>query len=414
VLLNGRYATWAAIIFVASIFYGDLWIGVTLPSCVLLMPLLATVGPADFKVIPRGFFLLAALGLIVALQAGLGESPEGKQDLVVYLPLFFAGAAMIALRNITLTARLVRNALVAGGLLTSFTMLLVALLLSTGKVMIPGQAFHATEHTYAEQVADIRSEQGKTEVPRQLNERVEGEETKFYLAKSVYRNALGVSNHIAVFLVFVGTVCLFSGARYLAGLFGLIAVITLSRFAMVYIVISTVAWLVKRRFGAGPALGFIVLASAAGIWLITSIHEWPHAPSSLGVRLSYWMSGLEAIRSDPLIGQPRSYILSLQDLSILWNPHNLVLTYGAYFGIIGLLIYLAYLGVAIAPIWRQARQSEVWMGILFGLAIMLGWANFEVVGFTPAFEILLASLYVLALNNDRADRRSELRVDGAS
>ncbi len=562
VLWNRRYAGWATIVFIASIFYGDLWIGLTIPICVLVMPVLATVGPADFRRIPRGFFLLMGLVLIVAVQAGLGESPKGKQDLTVYLPLLYAAAAMISLRNITLRPHAMKNALVAGGILTSITMLLVALILPTGRFLIPGQAFYATEEAHtteqalrerllagtatleeglrlytlmtergeafplaweervlilgvnahperldllnrlrevlaaqgkaaelaeieskqageeahtteqalrerllagtatleeglrlytlmtergeafplaweervlilgvnahperldllnrlrkvlaaqgkATELAEISAEQAKTTARRRLNKRPDAEETEFYLAKSVYRNALGVSNYIAVFLVFVGTVCLFSGARYLAGLFGLIAVITLSRFAIVYVVIATIAWLVKRRFGVTAALVFIALASAAGVLLMTSIHDMAHTPTSLGIRVSYWLSGLEAIRSDPLTGQPRSYILSLLDVSLLWNPHNIVLTYGAYFGIIGLLIYLAYLFVALRAIWRRARQSHVWMGVLFGLAIMLGWANFEVVAFTPAFEILLSSLYVMALNDERSPIRTQ-------
>jgi O-antigen ligase len=284
-------------------------------------------------------------------------------------------------------------------------MLLVALLLPTGTVVIPGQTLYVPEQPHTEQV-----EQADTTEAGESNDRLEEKQAEFYAAKSMYRNALGVSNYIAAFLVFVGSVCLFSGARYLAGLFGLIAVITLSRFAMVFIVIVTMAWMIKRRFGAAAALGFIALASACGILLVASIHDLAQAPSSLDVRFDYWQSGWEAIRSDPLIGQPRSYILCLQDTSILWNPHNLLLSYGAYFGIIGLLIYLAYLCVAFAALWRRAQQSDVWMGILFGLAILLGWANFEVLAFTPAFEILLASLYVLASNDERSDTRSELHV----
>jgi hypothetical protein len=400
VLLNGRYAAWAGLVFIASIFYGDLWIGLTIPTCVLLMPLLATVGPARFRTLPPGFFVLAGLVLVVAVQAATGGSPRGKQDFVVYLPVLYAGAAMIALRNVSLAPRLLRNALIAGGAVTAFAMLFVALLLPAGTTVIPGQTLYAPEPRHTEQV-----DHAQTTESRPSNGPEEAVETEFYTAKSMYRNALGVSNYIAAFLVFVGTVCLFSGALPLAGLFGLVAVVTLSRFAMVYIVIAAMAWMVRRRFGAAAALLFIALASAAGVALIASIHDWPHVPASLGVRFSYWLSGLEAIRSEPLIGQPRSYIVSLQHTTALWNPHNMVLSYGAYFGIIGLLIYVAYLCVALSAIWRRARQSDVWMGILFGLAIMLGWGSFEVVAFTPAFEILMASLYVLALNDLRFDAR---------
>lgn len=55
-----------------------------------------------------------------------------------------------------------------------------------------------------------------------------------------------------------------------------------------------------------------------------------------------------------------------------------------------------YIWIIMRELGSRARHSEIWMGILIGVATILIWSLLEAIILTPAFEILLATLYVLA------------------
>jgi len=415
--------TWLVLCFLAAIFYGDIWIGITLPLSVLLLPpLIAVSGPIRVSGIPAGFFLLSSLALIVGVQTLTAWPPRGQQDLVVYLPIFYAAIAIFALRNRGLSDRHMKRVLWVGGLLSAVTMLLVAIFMPTGEFLVPGQASWRTDLEYREEIArrreqlppekasaiivtdprllvsDTGTETAVSAPVRQARPPITADEQQFYYIKSLFRNALGVSNYIAVFFVFVATVSLFAGSLPLAALFAACAALTFSRFAMVFLAITAVVWVADRRYGKRCALAALALAVATGMALVYFTRDASIVPTSLSIRAAYWLSGLEAISNRPLFGAPRSYILDAQNISILWNPHNSLIHYAAIFGLVGLAIYLVYAVVVLRTFGRLMETSAVWKGIFYGFAILYAWSFFESIALTPAFEILIASLYALALN----------------
>ena len=86
-------------LFLISVFYGYVWIGVTLPLSMLVLPLVF-VAYFDRDVvtnIPRGALLLLGMTIPVGLQALAGRPLQGKTDAVVFLSVVYAVATVITL-----------------------------------------------------------------------------------------------------------------------------------------------------------------------------------------------------------------------------------------------------------------------------------------------------------------------------
>lgn len=134
----------------------------------------------------------------------------------------------------------------------------------------------------------------------------------------------------------------------------------------------------------------------AGIGTVASLAPRLPGLDLTVARLQYWSTGLGVAASHPLLGAPRSTFLEEFGYEVIWNPHNGVLWLIANFGIVGLAAYCAYALLVMTEFARAAQTSRLWLGVLVGAAIGLAWSFTEIIVMTPAFEILLATLYAIA------------------
>ena len=353
----------------------------------------------------------------VAMQFALGRPLNGKSDVVVHLPIVYALVTMFLLQRVELRATAIWRSLVIGGYVTAGAMVLTMLFVPVGTFLIPGQDFSATQRNYQLAAEQRASEQTTTASDAgapaegnrvkkgilseaELGMRLSQFERGFYRFKRTVRNALGQSNYIAAFFVFLFAVALFYDRWVAATTFALLAIGTLSRFGVAFLGLTTFLWILHRR-GVRPvvlAAGTLALGTTLMVGLMFAVGTMA-VPTSVAVRGAYWQNALEVISVNPLVGAPRSYILERFDLNILWNPHNVLLWVSSLAGIIGAVFYTAFLFVALREIHGRATISPVWAGVFFGFIVLLTWSLFEPVALTPAFELLLAALYTLARND---------------
>ena len=429
------------VVFLVSILYGDVWLGITVPVSMLLLPVVFLLYIKDTRVarIPPGFVLLLGLAVPIACQALLGRPVQGKSDAVVYLPIAYSMATMFVLQSVRLSEVFVWRSLLAGGIVTSIAMLSTAAFLPTDRYLVPGQNFALTQSLYRQQAVEAwrarQKEELRTESSREPRRR-EGHraaeekrpqdhrlgadendiaalsgaelgltispfESGFYGYKRLMRNALGQSNYIAVFLVFLFTVSLFYLRLPAAGFFGVAAAGTLSRTALVFMVIATCLWLLSRRGVRTRALATATLAvGVAGVVavLVLSGPFVAYLPTSITNRSASLQGAFAVVTAHPIVGAPRSHILQEFNLNIVWTPHNFLLWAASLFGVIGLIVYVAFLVVCLVEIQRQSDTSPMWRGIFIGLVLLIAWGLLEPVALTPAFDVLLAALYTLARN----------------
>ena len=408
-------------LFLASIFYGDIWLGITVPVSMLLLPFvfLAYANTHPLARIPAGFWLLLGMSLPVAMQFALGRPLNGKSDAVVYLPIAYALATMFVLRRAELRTDTIWRAFVGGGCVAAGTMVLMMLFVPVTTFLVPGQNYSATQRNY--QVAAGQKARDQRNIPAvsgggasadsmpvpnaalseaELGLQVSQFERGFYGFKRSVRNGLGQSNYIAAFFVFFFTVSLFHSRWTAATVFALLAIATLSRFGVIFLSLTFALWILHRR-GARPialATGTLALGLTTMVGLLAVV-EGMKVPTSVAIRGAYWRKAVTVISAHPLVGAPRSHILETFDLNILWNPHNVLLWVSALVGVIGMVFYAAFLFVALREIHQRATTSLLWAGIFFGFIVMLTWSLFEPIALTPAFELLLAALYTLARND---------------
>jgi hypothetical protein len=405
-------------LFLASIFYGYVWVGVTLPLSMLVLPLVfvAHFDTKGLGRIPPGAVLLAAMALPVAVQALSGRPPVGKPDAVVFLSVVYALATMVALRRAALSDRQLLSSLVIGGLITTVVMLVTMATLPPGRFLIPGQDFFRTQRKYAEaskersaeklqdDESDASADDGVVEDLGKFDRRATESEVELYEQKAVVRSALGRSNTIAWYMVFLFSVCLFAGSWWLAALFGIVAVATLTRFAVLFmamIVAMRMAW----RHGIG--LGTLAVACLAlGVAGMAGLAALKHAdvvlPISLEARVWAWTTGFVVIALHPFFGSPRSEMLRQFNLGIIWTPNNGVLWAVALTGLVGAACYFGFVWVALREMRRMASASRLWAGLFVGFVILLTWNLFEPITLTPTLDVLLAAHYALAWHHGRA------------
>jgi hypothetical protein len=417
--------------FLAAIFYGDLWIGITIPAAMLMLPLMfVAFPPTDFfrrRTVPIGAILLTGIVASVILQVVSGHPLAGKSDAVVFLPIAYAIATIVAFRRTVLPDEVIWRALVAGGLLTGAVMIVLAFTLQPGQFLIPGQDYVLTDQIFQQEKPTPAPASTKTGAPPlsaqtgapplsaetgappqasdagapptfEFNPATDPSTTAFYATKELVKNALGRSNYIAVFFVVLFTVSLFRRSWF-AAVFGALAVVTLSRFAIIFMACAGVLWWLHRRNvkTAWLVVGFLS-ASLAAVALMLVAAPFISLPSSFSSRVAYWQSGFEVGAYSPVFGLPRSEILNVFNFSIVWNPHDIFLWAFAISGLIGVAFYGAYVVVAFSAIHEASKNSTLWSGIFFGLIAVLAWSLVEIIAMTPAFEILLACLYSLARN----------------
>lgn len=452
--ISKNNSPWLSMFFVAAIFLGDVWlVKITLPLSMLILPfILFDRSQLGFKPFPTAAIPLLCFGAMMVLQCAVYRNNPAfrpRSDMAIWMPLVYAGTAIIALRNTKITETSLLRAMYSGGMITSIIMLGMISFAPSNLFLVPGQNAAQVETSYAESLkkspspqvvvqaqpprAASKSESSQTaadstaltsvsqdaaigtaeddnltsviieEKPVALAGREEfssgAVDKAFYDIKNKSKNFLGQSNYIAVFLVFLFSVSLFSGSPFIAGFFAILTIITLSRFGMVFLLTVTAVYFL--RAGVNPVIGIATAGAAICIGII-ALFVWgdllPPIPgtASMASRIQYWQSGVDALGLHTIIGAPRSVSLVALDHNITWNPHNSVLWIAVNFGIIGIAAYVVYIWIIMRELGSRARHSEIWMGILIGVATILIWSLLEAIILTPAFEILLATLYVLA------------------
>ena len=133
----------AVALFIGAIFYGDVFLGITVPVAILLLPLILILRMPTLTrtrwSVPVGFVLLSCTAVPVLIQMLGGYGPRGKSDLVIYLPFVYAGLTMLTLAGWRVADAHIHRSLLAGGVLC--TVLLAVTLLFTGAsfYFVPGQ-----------------------------------------------------------------------------------------------------------------------------------------------------------------------------------------------------------------------------------------------------------------------------------
>jgi hypothetical protein len=448
--------------FLSAVFYGDVWIGVTIPVAILLLPLILLLfPPTDVLhrgVLPAGAVLLLGMVVPVLLQIAGGYSLAGKSDAVVFLPIAYGILTIVGFRRVTLPDHVMWRALLTGGLLTGAVMIVAAVVLPAGTYLVPGQDYVRTDQEFqqgrptqspattapattapattapattapattapattapattapattdqspppsAQPTAAASISPSATAAPTptfEFDPAIDQSTTAFYGLKDFVKNALGRSNYIAVFFVFLFTVALFRRSWF-AVVFALLAAVTLSRFAIVFMGCSIILWWLDRRKVTAKAIvtGALFL-SLVGFASILVVAQFLNLPSSLSARVAYWQSGLYVGSHSPLFGMPRSEIVNTFNFSIVWNPHDVFLWAFAITGLMGVVLYASYVYVVLKSMYRAAVESRLWLGILIGSVVVLAWSLVEIIAMTPAFEILFACLYCLARDRTR-------------
>lgn len=406
-------------LFIVSVLYGDVWLGITVPVSMLFLPFLflASRKGLRFSSLPLGCAVLLGMALPVAFQYALGQPLRGKSDAVVYLPVVYAVATMFVLQLTMLPQNLVWRALVTGGIVTAAVMLVMMGFFPRGVFLLPGQDFYATHVKYERSIIERwRAQQSKdafgrasSEGPRlptmtaaELGEENSQFENGLYSAKRSIKNALGTSNYISAFFVFLFTVSLFHQRWPTATLFAALTLLTLSRLSVLFLGFAILLWLLDRR-GFSPTRLAVAVLTSGGVALLTVLLISREAPWVLPIsatnRSSAWSTAVDIIAKHPLLGAPRSQFLEEFNLDIIWSPHNVLLWIAAIAGLLGLTFYLLYLFVALSEIRRTIPRSSVWTGVFFGFVVLLTWSLLEPIAMTPAFEVLFAALYMLARND---------------
>ena len=127
-------------LFIGAVFYGDVFLGITVPAAILLLPLILILRVTRTRwSLPVGFVLLSCTAVPVLIQMLGGYGPRGRSDLVIYLPFVYAGLTMLTLAGWRVADAQLQRGLLAGGVLC--TVLSAGTLLFTGAwfYFVPGQ-----------------------------------------------------------------------------------------------------------------------------------------------------------------------------------------------------------------------------------------------------------------------------------
>jgi hypothetical protein len=378
--------------FLALVFVGDVWlVKLTLPLSMLLLPFIFVVfRPYELRSLPVGILLLLGMLVIACLQAASGMSMNVKADLAMWRPTVYAVATIFCLSAVFLTDDQLKSAIFVGGITTGAIMLAMILFAPPDFYLLPGQN--------VSQVAAKFQAEGHAGVAAQFSPELSAGSKAFYGLKNKARNLLGGSNYIAVFLVFVFTVAVFTRSRVVAILMAALAITTMARFGALCLVAAAGSYFAHKRGIAASRICVWILA--AGVFGIMALYlVGPHlaeVAESVTVRSNFMRSGVEIAEAHPLFGAPRSLILEENGFNIVWSPHCSVLQMAVYFGIAGVALYAAYVWSVFRTLSGLSGSSDLWAGISVGLSIAFAWSLLEIIVITPAFEILVASLYALA------------------
>lgn len=399
-----------ATIFLGAIFYGDVnLVKIVVPVAVLLLPVIWLVGLRQNgwpgvrpHLLPMG--LLIALAIILLVQFSLGKGPS-KADLALYLPVIYALATLGAFSSWgSIGSIWVWRGVASGAAVTGAVMLAMMFFAPPSFFLIPGQVPEAWTAPIPIAVDVPGSIVGRPDPSSAPEIVLTPTDAAFYEIKNLARNALGRSNYIAVFLVFAFTVALFSARPIAAATFAVLAVVTMSRFGFAALVLATTFWALRRlgvgRLTIGISMGVITLLGTVVLFAWGQDAQFPGA-ASIAARAEMLQTSVPPITSNWLIGLPRSVIMTEFGVPLEWSPHNSVAQMTAYFGLVGLAAYVAYLIIGLRQIYLVGRMSPTWRGCYYGFVVVLVWSAVEIIVLTPAFELLFACLSALAWAENR-------------
>jgi O-Antigen ligase len=412
-------------LFLVAILLGVTRVGpVTVPVWIGVLPLVwwrFSPSLPDHKTVHKGVWLVLLVVLMVPVQAALGH-PFSREDLGVYLPLACTLVVLLTLSRLAVSDDTMYFGLMTGG---------VFICLSIG-------------------IALISACDGLT-VPQ-----------TFYLMKQKVSIPLGDSNYLAVFLVLLFAVAL-QRPSFLAVLFAVFTVLTLSRKGIIVLLLVLAVWAVRtfhlqRLFLAAASLGLVAilaLIAAADIAALATttnrvsmmmftpvlrtmneacvvprvkpapsggpnVPQLPGTPprdetlsvlppaddpTSVGERADILRAAFSVVADHVFTGVPRSYFRHVFPAGS-WGAHSWPIDLVMLFGLIGFVAYIAYLSLGLYPLWQVSKEAPVWSGILVGVIATLLFGISEVVLLTSSYDTLLAVLFLAALNRPRAMQRS--------
>lgn len=397
--------------FVASIFYGDLYVGITVPlALVLLAPLavIALLRSGLSAIIPVApvWFLLSFVAIIPTLQVMVGTPPT-RFDLGSYLPIIYAALAFQVMAFLPVSNRAVTNGLFIGVLLLGGMLAYSIVLDEPGRELIPGQSLERTEARFRETVE-------KDAVPTVLSGEptvsavapVEDESTRrFYRYKQTLVTPLGSSNYLSVFCLFVFTVAVFI-RRYLVALVCATLIgLTMSRLGLILMLVPVAVLTIDTIRGTNgsklltwAAVG--IVPAAVAILYFSGLHNL--GLQSLAVRQAIAASAFLVIADHPLLGLPRSLIIQTGPYAANWHPHNMFLWLLSFSGVVGTLLYTSYLASLGRGLWLL-RRERLWLGLLVATATLVVFSMADIVFLTPAVELLVAALGGVAFQRVAAE-----------
>lgn len=401
--------------FLASVFCGDVYFGITLPVgflVVLAIGILVIYKNGATALRPRfAVILLAALLLIPAAQAVMGTVPT-RFDVGTYLPVLYAVVAYQIMSFVHLENKQVGSALLGGAAILVLLAVIAAIWIPPTTQIIPGQDISFAEQRLSEVgtspimgSSEPHGEAVKREILGATSMVVlndEGAEA-LYAYKSRIRTALGSSNYVAVFLLLAFSVALFSRKYVISAILAGCLIATMSRFGIVFLGAPIAVFALSRiQSRAVRAMivgaGFLTAAIAALVVVFALDINW----QSMSLRFELFTSALRPIADAWLLGQPRSQIVLQFGYPASWHPHNAILWATVIFGVVGLAAYLTYLAVVGSSFWAL-RSDPVWAGIGVAFGTLLLWGMVEVIFLTPAFSLLLGALGGLAYNRTRSE-----------
>jgi hypothetical protein len=443
------------VIFVASIFYGDIYIGITVPIAIPFLALLGLVlsfrsGLAPAVPVPPIWFLLAFVILVPTLGVMAG-TPPNRFDVGSYLPIIYAAAAFQIMAFLPVSNKAIIHGLFSGVFVLGVLLTCSILLDEPGRELIPGQSLERTEARFQKSIeeetkAAITARMDQRAIERHAGMQSSDENThpnartgkptafavapvddeptrRFYRYKQTIVTPLGSSNYLSVFCLFVFTVAVFI-RRYMVALVCVALIgLTMSRFGLILMVVPIAVLTVEkiqernRKRNRTKLITCATMASvsaAIALFYLMALHDL--GSQSLAARGAIATSSFPVIIEHPLLGLPRSWIVMTWNYSANWNPHNLLLWLLSFSGILGTFLYLSYLIFLVRGLC-YLRRERLWFGLLVATVTLLIFSMVEIVFLTPAVDLLVATIGGLAFQRAAVEqslrRQAHLAVKGS-
>lgn len=370
-----RLKSEAFAIFPVLVIFGsfDIWVGggsLTLPwALFVLLPLVVIeLGRGGRSRIAKSLlpFILLYLAMLASAILALGFKIETsiQRNLASLLPLAMALLVLVSFKDVNIRPCLKRVMLWSGGLLAALVFIKVVQF-----VVQNSDGWHQLAYP-----------------------------TKFDI-----RLPLGMSNYLAVYLVFF-SVFAFRYSKLVWSLCLLATFATLSRFGTAFIILAMLTTWSLRFLRLEAVLGILFVLVMS---VVLPVFIFPDSTimlardvglsESILSRFELWGAALDSLKISPLWGGgPGGFTTYLELVNWhegVWGTHNIVLSTWIDYGFPGLLAYILIVGCFFFQSSRLLREQEELTKL--GLAMLLVYGLFENVGSTTTFEMLFAYLICL-------------------